>query len=253
MQFWSLQGLTDYEKARELQLELVELRASDRIPDTVLFLEHPSIITRGRGLQFTGEPRPRHMPLPMELPAGIAFAEAERGGDLTFHGPGQWVIYPICKLDGSGLGPSRDVVGFIRRLEGVLIDELSEWGIQAESRAHATGVWIGGHKVASLGIAVRQWVIYHGMAVNCVNDLTPFRLISPCGYSSEVMARLKDYPVPGWFQGDEKDWISCRKTLEERLARRLLAFSRPLQGGGQIESFSEVDSALFKVLALKKS
>jgi len=249
VQFWSLQGLTDYEKARELQLQLVDLRASDLIPDTVLFLEHPPVITRGRGLQYTGEPRPRHMPLPIELPEGIRFYEAERGGDLTYHGPGQWVVYPICKLNQSVQGSTRDVVGFVRKLESVFIEELAEWGLQGESRAHATGVWIGGRKVASLGIAVRKWIIYHGMAVNCVNDLSPFQLISPCGFSPDVMARLLDFTVPEWFQDADKQWGSCRKRFEVNFARRM---ARAFTASVEIQSFPDVESALSKYLELKK-
>src|SRR5688572_15992635 len=109
MQFWSLKGTTPYEEARQLQLKLVELRAADRIPDTFLFLEHEAVVTRGRGLQQRREgPGLRHMPVPPALPAGISFAESERGGDLTYHGPGQLVMYPICKLDGRGFGADHD-------------------------------------------------------------------------------------------------------------------------------------------------
>ena len=220
----TLPGLTDYEAARELQLKLVEERAADLIPDTFLFLEHPPTITRGRGLQYTGEAGPRHMPVPVNLPPGIHFAEAERGGDLTCHGPGQLVIYPICKLDGSGFGPSQNVVGFIRKLERVLIEELAEWGIAAESRAHATGVWVEGRKVASLGIAVRKWVIYHGMAINCVNDLGLFQLISPCGFSPDVMTKVVDLKRPSWFQVSEpgEAWVKVRAELERRIWVRIL-------------------------------
>src|SRR4051794_4783445 len=140
MLFWSLEGLTDYEAARLLQLKLVELRARGVIPDTVLFLEHEPVVTRGRGLQFTGQDRPRHMPVP-DLPPGIGFAESERGGDLTYHGPGQLVAYPIVKLDGKGFGPDHDVTGFLRRFEQVLIDECMARGIVAVSKSDAAGVW----------------------------------------------------------------------------------------------------------------
>src|SRR4051812_23658491 len=102
MNFVSLPGLTSYEAAKKLQLEYVELRSQDKIPDTVIFLEHTPVITRGRGLQFTGVDRPKQMPLLQPLPPGIDFSETERGGDLTYHGPGQLVIYPIFKLDGKG-------------------------------------------------------------------------------------------------------------------------------------------------------
>jgi len=225
MRFVSLEGLTSYEAARELQLKLVELRAADQIPDTILFLEHEPVITRGRGLQWTGTPRPRHMPAPALLPQGMAFAESERGGDLTYHGPGQLVIYPVVKMDGKGFAPHHDVAGFLRELEKLLIEEFRSWGFEPEARENATGVWINGKKIASIGIAIRKWVTYHGVAINCVNDLKPFHLISPCGFSPDVMARLVDLlaeknggkPMAGW---DGQGW---RVALENRLARRFLA------------------------------
>ncbi len=220
MQFQSLPGVIDYESARKLQLEMVERRADDEIEDTVLFLEHEPVITRGRGLQFTGAPRPKHMPLPAKLPDGITFAESERGGDLTYHGPGQLVIYPICKLDGRGFAPRRDIGGFLRRFERVVGDEICEMSggrLQYAYREGATGVWVGGRKVASMGIAVKRWVTYHGLALNCVNDLGPFGLISPCGFSSEVMTRLVDLlPAVGL-----EDWPAARAKLEQRLAARM--------------------------------
>lgn len=214
MQFWSLSGLTPYENARLIQLKLLELRAADRIPDTVLFLEHEPVITQGRGLQFTGTPRPRHMPVPVMLPKEVSFAESERGGDLTYHGPGQLVIYPIVKLDGVGFGPRHDVGGFLRKFEQVLIAELNHLGLQAESRENAAGVWVGERKIASMGIAIKKWIVYHGMAVNCVNDLKAFQLISPCGYSPEVMTRLADL-LPDY---DREHW---RQNLEQAFAQRM--------------------------------
>jgi lipoate-protein ligase B len=213
LKFWSLPGYIPYEKARELQLRLVDLRVQDRIPDTVLFLEHEPVITRGRGLQFTGTPRPKHMPLMQVLPEGVAFAESERGGDLTYHGPGQLVIYPICKLDGSGFAPKHDIAGYLRRMEEFLIQDLAVRGVSAESRENATGVWIGDKKIASMGVAIRKWTTYHGIAINCVNDLRPFHLISPCGYSPEVMTRLSDWVMLG------SDW---RREMELSFAERML-------------------------------
>jgi len=147
------------------------------------------------------------MPLPAgNLPGGITIAECERGGDLTYHGPGQLVIYPICKLDGQGFGPDHDVVGFLRKLERALIAALGTWGLEGSSKQDATGVWVGKRKVASIGIAVRKWVTYHGIALNCVNDLKPFHLISPCGFDPEVMARVSDLaPRLGWTESS-KGW-----------------------------------------------
>jgi lipoate-protein ligase B len=229
MQFWSLHTQNSqyvpYEKVREFQLELTERRAKDEIPDTILFLEHEPVVTRGRGLQFTGEPRPRHMPMPV-LPPEVTFAESERGGDLTYHGPGQLVIYPICKLDGKGISPNHDVSGFLRAMESILIEELDERfksvGAKCEGVENATGVWVRGKgeeraskKIASIGIAVRKWVTYHGLALNCVNDLRPFQLISPCGFSPEVMTSLEK-----WVETDVRGW---RPVLEASLAKRMAA------------------------------
>lgn len=231
MQFWSLQGFTDYEEVRAFQLQLVELRAQDLIEDTVLFLEHKPVITRGRGLQFTGSSagKLRHMPMVQPLPDGIAFAESERGGDLTYHGPGQLVIYPICKMDGSGFAPHHDVEGFLRKVEQVVIDELISRGLEAHLRKNATGVWIGEKKIASMGIAIRKWVSYHGIAINCVNDLSPFQLISPCGFSSDVMTRLSDCVLATQSTLSKDSW---RSGLEKSLARRM--------GVGPIQSLKDL-------------
>lgn len=228
MQFWSIRGCREYDAVRQLQLKLVELRALDQIPDTVLFLEHVPVITRGRGLQFAGaaKSKERHMPLPLALPSGVQFAESERGGDLTYHGPGQLVIYPICKLDGQGLTPRHDVAGFLRRYEEKLIQLLEGDGLVACVKENATGVWIGDKKIASIGIAIRKWVTYHGIAINVVNDLAPFFSISPCGFQPEVMTRLKD-----WVElGD--DW---RESIELRLAQLLDPHGK--RTSGELEQF----------------
>lgn len=214
MHFLSLSHYIPYEKARELQLKLVELRVADKIPDTVLFLEHEPVITRGRGLQWSGKKRPSHLPLRFPLPPEIAYVETERGGDLTYHGPGQLVVYPICKLDGKGFAPRQDVGGFLRKLENSVIEALKRWEITAHTLENATGVWVGDHKLASIGIAVKKWVTYHGIAMNCVNDLMPFQWISPCGFHPEVMTRLQDLTLL-W---NKAEW---RKELEQTLAEKM--------------------------------
>jgi len=216
MQFRSLPGLISYNAAKELQLELVEKRARDEIEDTVLFLEHEPVVTRGRGLQFTGTPRERSIPLLAPLPPGVAFAESERGGDLTYHGPGQLVVYPIFKLDGLGFSAKHDITDFLRKLEQVFIDELQSLGLEGSRKENATGVWVGEKKVASIGIAVRKWVTYHGIAVNVVNDLKPFHLISPCGYAPEVMTNLKELLAKD-VMPSLQEW---RPWLEKRLHAR---------------------------------
>lgn len=236
MRYWSLAGQVSYGRARELQLELLESRSRDEIPDTVLFLEHEAVVTRGRGLQRPkagGEnPTNRHAPVDEGLLSrkGIAFSESERGGDLTYHGPGQLVIYPIVKLDGRGFGADHDVEGHLRKMERVLFNVLSPFGLKAESKADATGVWVGPRKVASLGIAVRKWVTYHGMAVNVVNDLQPFHLISPCGFSPEVMGRLQDLS-PELPKAWER--VGWRSWLEQEFQREMVTLGG---GPGALES-----------------
>jgi lipoyl(octanoyl) transferase len=240
MNFWSITGLIDYDRAKEIQLALLERRANSEIQDTILFLEHTPVITRGRGLQYTGEEskdRPRHMPLPSGLPPEIQFAESERGGDLTYHGPGQLVVYPIVKLDGKGFGPDHDVGAFLRKVEGVFAAVLREKGLKTLAPENATGVWIeteaGPRKIASMGIAVRKWVTYHGIAINAANDLKPFHLISPCGFQPEIMTRLADL-----HNGLEWEGGYWREQLEEDLSWE---FSRGLGLASipQIQGFSE--------------
>ena len=239
VQFWSLTGYPEYEEVRRLQLALVESRIEDRIPDTVLFLEHSPVITRGRGLQHTGVAsvaRPKHMPLGA-LPEGIQFSETERGGDLTYHGPGQLVIYPICRLDGQGFGPKQDIGIFLRHFEAVLIRVLAKYGLAAESRPNATGVWVSGRKLASIGIAVRKWVTYHGMAINCVNDLSPFHSFSPCGFDPEIMTRLVDL---GDFGSSGQKW---RDELQNEFAGEMGAGTPAASRRKPILSLSLADAA----------
>lgn len=184
------ESVIPYRDVWDFQKRLVEERALDQIEDTLLFVEHTPVITRGRGLQWTGAPRE---PKPLSnLPPNTDYFEIERGGDLTWHGPGQLVLYPIVKLK------ERDVGGFLRNLEKTLIEWCSLYGVKAEMRENATGVWIGegegSRKIASIGIAVRKWVTYHGVAINLTNEILPFHAFSPCGFESQVMSRLWDFP-----------------------------------------------------------
>jgi lipoyl(octanoyl) transferase len=154
--FESIPGQVPYGLARDIQLQWLEKRIADRISDTILFFEHTPVVTRGRGLQWNGSARDRHMPIDRsELEKmGIDFEETERGGDLTYHGPGQLVIYPIVKLDGLGLWPQHDLHGFLRGMEKWLSFALKKAGLPAaEQREQATGVWIEDRKIASMGMA----------------------------------------------------------------------------------------------------
>jgi lipoate-protein ligase B len=202
----SLPGLSPFSDVHERMRGLLQERIEDRIPDTLIFCEHHPVITRGRGLQWREDRTERAKPLLM-VPEGTDYVEIERGGDLTWHGPGQLVMYPIVKLGGDGiLGDhlGQDVDAYVRFLENVWIQALGRFGVQASSRPGGSGVWRGERKLASVGIAIRRWVTYHGAAMNIVNPLAPFRAFSPCGFEAEVMARLSDQPeIPrDWFGPD---------------------------------------------------
>ena len=166
-------GLTPYKEALALQRRLATLRVEGRVGDLLLLLEHPPVITLGRGGQHA------HLLVPESSLAamGIGFLEVERGGDMTYHGPGQLVGYPI--LDLAQLG--RDVHLYLRRLEGILIETLTTLGLGANRWIGRTGVWVRGRKIASIGIHVSRWVTRHGFALNVDMDLAPFELIVPCG------------------------------------------------------------------------
>lgn len=195
MKFFSLthrgSSLVPYAVAWEYQKELLEKRDRGEVTDSFLFVEHPPTITRGKGLQRRGEEELRTVPL-NSIPRGTEYFETERGGDLTWHGPGQLVIYPIVKLDGLGYGPDHDVTGFLRKLEQSIGEWIESYGLTPEYREGSTGIWLkeSQKKVASIGIAVRKWIAYHGIGINLSNSLEGFQSISPCGFSPDVMTTL---------------------------------------------------------------
>src|SRR5574337_1818341 len=166
-------GLVPYANALTLQRRLATLRAEDRLGDVLLLVQHLPVITLGRAGQKA------HLRVPeFSLAAmGVEFFEVERGGDMTYHGPGQLVGYPILNLADHG----RDIHRYLRQLEEVLIATLSDFGIAACRSLGRTGVWAGECKIASLGIHVGRWVTRHGFALNVDMDLAPFELIVPCG------------------------------------------------------------------------
>jgi lipoyl(octanoyl) transferase len=171
-------GLVDYREAWALQLRLVDERAADARPDTLVVCQHPHVFTLGRR---AGAHR-------NVLDAGdVPVVEVERGGDVTYHGPGQLVGYPILKLGAE----ERDLQRFLRHLEEALIRALKgSVGLEAGRREGATGVWAAGRKIASLGVAVRNWVTFHGFALNVATDLSYFGRIVPCGLPAEVMSSV---------------------------------------------------------------
>lgn len=177
-------GELDYERAWKLQTEMVERRFEGKIGDTFFFVTHPPTITVGRSangdnlLVSDSELKRR----------GVAKFEIERGGDITFHGPGQQVIYPIVDLRNRG----RDVHRFLRDLEQVVIEFLRNYDLQGQRISGKTGVWVGEHKICAIGVAVRRWITFHGLALNLDTDLSFFDLINPCGMPSDTVISLQN-------------------------------------------------------------
>lgn len=176
-------GHRPYGEVLELQRELCRRRMAGRLDEDVLLLvEHDPVVTLGRGTRASSLPLP-----PAALAArGIPVVEVERGGDVTYHGPGQLVGYPVLHLSEH----REDLHWYLRQLEAALIGALAALGIPAERRPGLTGVWTRGRKIASIGIHVKQWVTFHGFALNVSTDLRPFGLIVPCGIDGVVMTSV---------------------------------------------------------------
>jgi len=171
-------GLLSYAQASAIQKDLVEQRKQQRIPDQLLLVEHPHVITQGRN----GHAENLLASQEILERAGVALHQTDRGGDITYHGPGQIVGYPILDLREW----KRDVVAYVRAMEQVIIDSLAECGIQARRLEGCTGVWVNGKKVAAIGIHISRWVTSHGFALNHTTDLSYFQYIVPCGLTKPV-------------------------------------------------------------------
>jgi lipoyl(octanoyl) transferase len=178
-------GLVPYGEAMELQKSLVEERRADRIPDTLLLLEHPHVITLGVKARNT---LANVRADAAELTAlGVELHESGRGGDVTYHGPGQLVGYPILDLR-----PDRcDVHRYVRDLEDVLIRTVGGFGLDAGRVPGLTGVWVGDEKIAAIGIRISRWITSHGFALNVATNLDYFGLIVPCGITDRGVTSLE--------------------------------------------------------------
>ena len=177
-------GLTPYERALELQRALARERISGAIPeDMLLLVEHPPVVTMGRSAKS------RNLISSKEFLAskGVELFEVERGGDVTFHGPGQVVGYPIIDLKRH----RQDLHWFLRQVEEALIRTLAEYSIPAERSTGFTGVWTKGRKIASIGVHARDWVTWHGFALNVTTDLSYFDMIIPCGIDGVTMTSIE--------------------------------------------------------------
>jgi lipoate-protein ligase B len=172
-----------YVEALELQRSLARDRISGAIPqDLLLLVEHPPVVTLGRSS------KQKHLVASPEFleSKGVELFEVERGGDVTFHGPGQLVGYPIVDLKRH----KQDLHWYLRKIEEALINSLGDYGIPGERNTAYTGVWTRGRKIASIGVHARDWVTWHGFALNVTTDLSYFDLIVPCGIDGVVMTSI---------------------------------------------------------------
>lgn len=216
-------GLIEYGKALTLQRAFAQARIEGKVGDLLLLLEHPPVITLGRGAKWEHllmDPKSLHG-------RGIAVFEVERGGDVTYHGPGQLVGYPILDLSLYG----RDLHRYMRNLEEVLMLTLKDFGVVAERLQGLTGVFVQGKKIASLGVHVRRWVSWHGFALNVSTDLSFFNLIVPCGLRGVEMASLETC-------------LGRKVPMEEVIERVILHF----QGVFQVEACGESPDAFYRFL-----
>lgn len=214
-----LEGLTDYAPCHRAMEHLVDARAQDRVPDVILLVEHAATITVGRAREAMNN----------VLDAGpLPVVAVARGGDVTVHGPGQLVAYPIIALPQA----RRDLVAHMRHLEQAVMDLLADLGLAALRDPRNTGVWLPRpgampQKVAAVGIACRRWVTWHGLALNLQIDLASFERVHPCGMDLDTVTRLADHldPCP--------DPAALAPALVPYLARHL---DVPIEGPVRVEA-----------------
>jgi len=161
-------AVLDYDAALSVQTEMLAARIVGSVGDTLLMMEHPHVFTLGRGADERFIVGDRN---------DVPVRRVSRGGQVTYHGPGQLICYPILKLEGR----DRDVTKYLRMLEAAMIDALAKFGIDAERRDGMTGVWVGARKIASIGVGIRRWTTWHGFALNVSTELSYFDSIVPCG------------------------------------------------------------------------
>ena len=175
-------GLMDYKKAWDLQHQLWSRRVEEALPDLLLFLEHPHVITLGRRGNRSHLLVSPEVLEEMEIPV----YHVERGGDVTYHGPGQMVIYPILDLKNYGY----HLIRYISQLEEVILCVLKDFGIVGRRDPLNRGVWVDEEKIASVGVAIKRWVSFHGFSLNFETDLKYFELINPCGLEGKKMITM---------------------------------------------------------------
>jgi lipoate-protein ligase B len=197
-------GQLGYVEALELQRNLARDRISGAIPqDLLLLVEHPPVVTLGRSS------KQKHLVASPEFlqSKGVEVFEVERGGDVTFHGPGQLVGYPIIDLKRH----RQDLHWYLRKIEEALINSLADYGIPGERNTAYTGVWTRGKKIASIGVHARDWVTWHGFALNVTTDLSYFDLIVPCGIDGVVMTSIaRELGLEAISMQDVRDRVTAK-------------------------------------------
>jgi lipoate-protein ligase B len=174
-------GLIDYKECYQKQISTHQKIVKGQLAETVFLASHPPVITKGRNYSR------KHLIKNKEIKENnVEILETDRGGSLTYHGPGQLICYPVLNLENYG----KDIHRFLDMMENIVIRALLQYDIDAISIAGERGVWIKRKKIASVGIAVRRWVTYHGIAVNLNTNLDYFHLINPCGYEPDIMTSL---------------------------------------------------------------
>jgi lipoate-protein ligase B len=221
-------GRTRYRDAWDIQKKLVTLRSEKKIPDCLLFTEHEPVITMGRASSPTNLLCSRqHL-----TERNIDLFEVERGGDITFHGPGQLIAYPIIDLNSHG----RDLHRYLRDLENLVIATLSDLGLEADVKKGLTGVWIKDAKLAAIGVAVSRWVTYHGLALNVNTDLDYFKLIVPCGITQYKVSSIAEK------LGREIDLTLVSDLMTANFARIF---------GYEIEVIEDVDAIITEIATIE--
>jgi lipoyl(octanoyl) transferase len=202
-------GHVEYREALEIQLRRIERRAAGEVPDTLFLLTHPHVYTLGRSGDDANLLVPRET-LALE---GISVERVGRGGDITYHGPGQLVGYPIFLMG------KPDVHRFVRSIEAALIEVLAGFGVHARRIEGLTGVWVGEKKIASIGVGIRKWVTYHGFALNVTTDLSYFRRIHLCGLKGREATSIAE------VTGAAPPMEEVRDAVAAACARRLTGFA----------------------------
>jgi len=202
-------GEVAYREALDLQLSFLDRRAGRRIPDTLLLLTHPHVYTLGRA----GDEANLLVSKETLASEGISVERVGRGGDITYHGPGQLVGYPIVRMD------KPDVHKFVRSIESALMDSVRAFGVDARRIQGLTGVWVGERKIASIGVGIRKWVTYHGFALNVTTDLSRFKRINMCGLKGREATSIAEET------GSTPPMEAVRDAVSAACSRRLEGFA----------------------------